>query len=86
MFKRNQVEEAIGQLLEPGPQKLSSVLRSQIRRLLETDRRFGRSRRSTDPKRANFAFFSQNMPGRGGENRFSEYEVFALLTGLRLMR
>jgi hypothetical protein len=86
MFKRNQIEEAIGQLLEPGPKELSSLLRSQIRRLLETDRRFGRSNRSTDLKRANFAFFSQAMPGRGGENRFSEYEAFALLTGLRLMR
>ena len=86
MFKRNQVEQAIGQILEPGSAKLSSTLRSRMRRLLETDRRFGRSKRSTDPVRANFAFFSSNMPGRGTENWFSEYEAFAILTGLRLMQ
>jgi hypothetical protein len=86
MFKRNQVEQAIGQILEPRSAKLSSTLRSRIRRLLETDRRFSQSKRSTDPGRANFAFFSSNMPGRGAENWFSEYEAFALLTGLRLMQ
>ena len=86
MFKRNQVEQAIGQLLEPGSAKLSSTLRSRMRRLLETDRRFSRSKRSTDPGRANFAFFSSNMPGRGTENWFSKIEAFAILTALRLMQ
>jgi hypothetical protein len=84
MFKRNQVEQAIGQILEPRSAKLSSTLRSRIRRLLETDRRFSRSKRSTDPGRK--YFFRSNMPGRGAENWFSEYEAFALLTGLRLMQ
>ena len=84
MYKRNQVEEeAIGKVLQPGSEKISSILYSRTRRLLETDRRLEHSRRSTNPERANFAFFSKAMPGRGGENRFSEYEAFSLLLGLR---
>jgi hypothetical protein len=86
MYKRNQVEEAIGKVLQPGSEKISSILRSRIRRLLETDRRLKHSRRSTNPERANLAFFSKAMPGRGGENRFSEYEAFSLLLALRLMQ
>ena len=86
MYKRNQVEEAIGKVLQKGSEKTNSTLRSRIRRLLETDRRLKHSRRSIDPERANFAFFSNAMPGRGGENRFSEYEAFSLLLALRLMR
>jgi hypothetical protein len=86
MFKRNQVEEAIAIVLEPGSAKPSSEMRTRLRRLLETDRSLGRSKRSTDPERANFAFFSMDAPGRGIENWFTGYEVFALLTGLRLMQ
>ena len=86
MYKRNQVEEAIGKVLRPGSEKISSILHSRTRRLLETDRRLEHSRRSINPERANFAFFSKAMPGRGGENRFSEYEAFSLLLGLRLMQ
>ncbi len=86
MFKRNQVEEAIAVVLEGGLQKVSSQLHSRMKRLLETDRSFGRNKRSNDPERANFAFYSQNMPGRGSENWFSPYEAFALMTGLRLRR
>ena len=86
MFKRNQVEEAIAIVLEPGPERLSSEMRTRLRRLLETDRSLGRSKRSADPERANFAFHSGDVPGRGLENWFTGYEAFALLTGLRLMR
>ena len=86
MFKRNQVEEAIASVLEPGSAKPSSELRTRLKRLLETDRALGRNRRSPDPERANFAFFGTDAPGRGLENWFTEYEAFALLTGLRLMR
>ena len=56
MFKRNQVEEAIACVLEPGSAKPSSEMRTRLRRLLETDRALGRSKRSPDPERANFAF------------------------------
>jgi len=86
MFKRNQVEEAIACVLEPGAAKPSSEMRTRLRRLLETDRALGRRKRSSDPKRANFAFSGMDAPGRGLENWFTGYEAFALLTGLRLMR
>ena len=86
MFKRNQVEEAIALVLEPGSAKPSSEMRTRLKRLLETDRGLGRNKRSTDPERANFAFNSMDEPGRGVENWFSGYEAFALLIGLRLMR
>ena len=86
MFKRNQVEEAIARVLEPGSAKPSSEMRTRLRRLLETDRALGRSKRSGDPERANFAFSGLEALGRGFENRFTGYEAFALLTGLRLMR
>ena len=86
MFKRNQVEEAIACVLEPESAKPSSEMRTRLRRLLETDRALGRSKRSPDPERANFAFSGMDAPGRGFENWFTGYESFALLTGLRLMR
>jgi hypothetical protein len=85
MFKRNQVEEAIASVLEPGSAKPSSEMRTRLKRLLEADRALGRSKRSADPERANFAFSSMDAPGRGLENWFTGYEAFALLTGLRLM-
>ena len=86
MFKRNQVEEAIASVLEPGSAKPSSEMRTRVKRLLETDRALGRNKRSGDPERANFAFSGMDAPGRGFENWFTGYEAFALLTGLRLMR
>jgi hypothetical protein len=86
MFKRNQVEEAIARVFEPGSAKPSSEMRTRLKRLLETDRRLGRNKRCADPERLNFAFYSVDAPGRGIENWFSDYEAFALLTGLRLMR
>jgi hypothetical protein len=86
MFKRNQVEEAIAVVLEGGSQKVSSQLHSRMKRLFETDRELGRNKRSNDPERANFAFYSQNPPGRGSEIWFTPYEAFALMTGLRLRR
>ena len=86
MFKRNQIEEAIACVLEPGAVKPSSEMRTRLKRLLETDRGLGRTKRSTDPERANFAFYSLDAPGRGGENWFSDYDAFALLIGLQLMR
>ena len=85
-FKRNQVEEAIALLVEPGSPKPSSEMRTRLKRLLETDRGLGRNKRSADPEIANFAFYRVDASGRGFENWFSEYEAFALLTGLRLMR
>src|ERR1700687_1891126 len=86
MFKRNQVEEAIAYVLEAGSTKPSPEMRTRLKRLLETDRALGRSKRSPDPEKANFAFSGMDARGRGLENRFTASEAFALLTGLRLMR
>jgi hypothetical protein len=84
-FKRNQVEEAISGMYHPGASAPSTELRTKLKRLLETDRNLGRSMRSTDPERANFAFFSAESPGSGVEVQFSEYEAFALFTAWRLL-
>jgi hypothetical protein len=86
MYKRNQIELAISNLLEPEAGKPSSGLRTRIKRLLETDRAFGRSSRTNDVEKANFAFFRDEAPGSGFEVWFSEYEAFALVLGLQLMQ
>jgi hypothetical protein len=82
-YKRNQIEEAISAVLES--REPSSELRIRIKRLLETDRAFGRDRRSSVVERTRFAFFSAEPPGTGFEVWFSAYEGFALATALRLM-
>jgi hypothetical protein len=84
-FKRNQIEEAISRVLA-GSKEPSQGLRRRLKRLLETDRALGRTPRSTEPDRARYAFFSSEAPGSGVEVWFSEYEAFALLNCLRLMR
>ena len=85
MPKRNQVEEAIAAVLEPESMPLNSQIRNRVKRLLDTDRALGRNKRASDPEKARYAFYSREMPGRGYENLFSEFEAFALLMALRLM-
>src|SRR6516165_4335363 len=85
-YKRNQVEEAILRMSEPDLARPSSQTRTRLKRLLDTDRRLGRTKHSTHPERANFAFYTTDAPGRGVELWFSQYEAFALLLGLNLMR
>jgi len=84
-YKRNQIEEAIARIFDPSSQKPPSELRTRIKRLLELDRSIGRKVRSKYPEEANFAFFSEGAPGTGADILFSEYEAFALLSGLRIM-
>jgi hypothetical protein len=55
-----------------------------MKRLLDLDRGLKRAR-SADLERTNYAFFSHDAPGRGGEVLFSDYDAFALLTGLRML-
>ena len=86
MFKRNQVEEALSALCEPNVAKPSSLLRTRLKRLLETDRKLGRDTRSQDPAKATYAFYGEEPPGSGVEVKFSGYECLALLNGLQLMR
>ena len=85
LFKRNQVEEAIGRASARPAGEERESLEIKLKRLLETDRKLGRNQRSKDPDRANYAFFSTDGPGRGSEVLFSEYEAFALYSGLRLL-
>jgi hypothetical protein len=72
--------------LEPQSGAPAPEVRTQLKRLLDVDRSLGRDRRSRDPERANYAFYNDRPPGSGVEVWFSEYEAFALLNGLRLMR
>jgi hypothetical protein len=84
-YKRNQVEEAISRTVGERAAQPSSELRTRMKRLLDLDRGLKRAARSADPERANYAFFSQDAPGRGGEVLFSDYDAFALLTGSRML-
>ena len=85
-YKRNQIELALSGLLERNASAPSSQLRTQVKRLLNTDRSLGRSTRSKDPAKLNYAFYNEDPPGSGVEILFSEYECLALLNGLQLMR
>ncbi len=84
-YKRNQIEEAIARIVVPNCEEPPSELRTRIKRLLELDRSIGRKPRSKDAEEANFGFFSEEAPGTGADISFSEYDVFALLNGLRIM-
>ncbi len=84
-YKRNQVEQAIAEVLGLGSARVSSGMRTKMKRLLDVDRTLGRNKKSANPEFANFAFYSSDRPGKGTENWFSFYETFALLTALRLM-
>lgn len=78
-YKRNQALEAIAVVVGDG-QVPSPLLRTDVKRLLDIDRGS-----DEDPEFANYAFFSNQAPGRGFEVWFSAYEVFALLVGLHLL-
>jgi hypothetical protein len=85
-YKRNQVEQAIGLVLEPRSHEPSTELRTRLKRLLETDRAHGRNTRSSNPELSNYAFYSAEAPGSGVEIWFSKYEAFALLIGHQMMQ
>lgn len=86
LYKRNQIEEALSRVFGEPSAKPSSELRTRLKRLLDTDRDLGRNTRSANPEVANYAFYSGDAPGRGVEIWFSDYEAFALMTGLRLLQ
>jgi|SRR5579871_4404604 len=85
-LKRNQIEEAVSRMLEPRSPEPTLELRNRLKRLLETDRALGRETNSRNLRDTNYAFFSNEPPGSGAEIWFSEYEAFALLNGLLLMK
>jgi hypothetical protein len=86
MYKRNQIEESLARVIQPGTGTLSSELAGRIKRLLELDRARGRNKHSQAPAKATFAFCGVGSPGRGHDNPYAEYEAFALLIAVQLMR
>jgi hypothetical protein len=79
-FKRNQLEEAIVRTLKASAAQARD-LRLKIKRLLLTDRRLGRGKRS-DRRADHYAFYSARPQGTGTEVLFTGYEVFAVMVGL----
>jgi hypothetical protein len=82
-YKRNQVEEAIVRTLREGARV--DQLKLRTKRLLVTDRRLGRGKRSDDKADHRYAFYSQRPQGSGVEVMFSGYEAFALLAALIIL-
>ncbi|MFK4538454.1 hypothetical protein [Bradyrhizobium ottawaense] len=84
-YKRNQIEDAIVTALGANDAKSEANLVTRVKRLLDTDRASEVRPQSNRAELANYAFFSGDAPGKGGEIQFSEYESFALLIGLQML-
>ncbi|MGX9393847.1 hypothetical protein ACWX0K_13325 [Nitrobacteraceae bacterium UC4446_H13] len=85
VYKRNQMEEAIACIIGNDPGAIPAELRTRTKRLLDADRAQGCTKRSDDPERSNYAFYTGAAPGRGVEVNFTGYEAFALQTGARML-
>lgn len=85
-FKRNQVEDAISQALDDSSAAPSGEMRTRIKRLLDTDRSLTRKARENGSDVTNYAFYSEDAPGKGVEVAFSLVEAFALQTSLRVLQ
>jgi hypothetical protein len=83
--KRNQLEEAIIRTLGTSEAQACD-LKLRIKRLLLTDRRRGRGRRSDHRQPGRYAFYSGQPQGSGNEVMFTGFEVFAVLAALLLLR
>jgi hypothetical protein len=81
--KRNQLEEAIVRTLGVSNGQ-AEELKLKIKRLLLTDRRLGRGKRS-QRSGDHYAFYSAQPQGSGVEVMFNGYEVFALMAALFLL-
>ena len=79
-YKRNQLEEAVIRTLGAIDARARD-LKLKIKRLLLTDRRLGRSRRS-DHGTNRYAFFGAKPQGTGTEVLFTGYEVFAVMAAI----
>jgi hypothetical protein len=82
--KRNQLEEAIIRTLGTSEGQAPD-LKLRIKRLLLTDRRLGRGKRS-DRRPDHYAFFGGKPQGSGTEVMFTGFEVFAVLAAVLLLR
>jgi len=79
-YKRNQLEEAVIRTLGATDARARD-LKLKIKRLLLTDRRLGRGKRS-DRGAGRFAFYSAKPQGTGTEVLFTAYEVFAVMAAV----
>lgn len=84
VYKRNQVEEAIFATLGARDTRVEE-LKFRAKRLLVTDRRFGRDTKSDEEEDRHYAFYSGGPSGSGVEVMFSSYESFALLAAIILL-
>ena len=82
-YKRDQLEEAIIRTLG-AKEAPGHDLKLRIKRLLLTDRRLGRGKRSD--QRPHYAFFGGKPQGSGTDVTFTGFEVFAVLAALLLLR
>jgi hypothetical protein len=83
MYKRNQLEEAVIRTLGATDAQARD-LKLKIKRLLLTDRRLGRRRRSHRGAER-YAFYSGKPQGTGTEVMFTGYEVFAVMAAIILL-
>ncbi len=83
-FKRNQIEDAILRTLDATDAR-ASELKLRMKRLLVTDRRLGRGKRSDVRPGRGYAFYSQQPPGSGIEVLFLGYEALALIVAISLL-
>ena len=83
--KRNQLEEAIIRTLGASDAQARD-LKLRIKRLLLTDRRLGRGKRSDRLNAGRYAFYSGKPQGSGNEVMFTAFEAFAVLAALLLLR
>jgi hypothetical protein len=80
-YKLNQLQEAIFRTLGAKDTRVDE-LKLRLKRLLVTDRRLGRGKRSENKADRRYAFYSHKPLGSGVEVMFSGYEAFALLAAL----
>jgi hypothetical protein len=80
-YKRGQLEEAIIRTLGASEAQAHD-LKLRLKRLFLLDRRLGRGKRSD----GRYAFYRGKPPGSGTEVMFTQFEVFAALAALLLLR
>ena len=83
-YKRNQVEEAIFRTFRARGARIDE-LRFRLKRLLAADRGLGWQPNASARDDRQYAFFSQEPPGKGTEITFSGYEALALAVAIMLL-
>lgn len=85
-YQRSQIEQAIARIenLARADGTIPVVLRSNVKRLLDIDRKPRARKLDSAPER--FAFYDEGeAPGHGTEIAYRPYHAFALLIGTRLI-